>query len=1382
MLLILPGLRAPAAVERQVLHGQVTAAATHLQPVGRMAGANRLDLAIGLPLRDPQRLGKFLQQIQDPSSPNYRHYLTPAQFTERFGPTQADYQAVMAFADANGLTVRAMHPNRLLLDVNGSVADIERALHVTLRVYQHPTEKRTFHAPDAEPSLDLAAPVLSISGLDDFSQPRPLLHATALTNGSTALPQSGSGPGGTYMGNDFRAAYAPGVTLDGTGQRVGLLEFDTYTPRDIAYYENQAGLPSVTLSNVFIDDASTVPGSGAVEVSLDIEAAIAMASGLSEVIIYTAPNYPGFTYWLDMLNRMASDDLAGQLSCSWYATDLGSNAAADQIFQQMAAQGQSFFNASGDEDAYTGLIPFPEDSPWITQVGGTTLTTSGPGGTWVAETVWNQGGGIGSGGGISTQYPIPSWQENINMTANQGSSTMRNTPDVALTADNVYVRANGEDQDVGGTSCAAPLWAGFAALANQQAAASGLPPVGFVNPVVGTIGTEADYTSAFHDITTGNNTNFDSPTQFFAVPSYDLCTGWGTPAGQILINTLVNPDALVITPVLGFTFVGGPGGPFPVSSNSLSLTNVGTNSLAWTLVNTSSWLNASPSGGTLTSGAPAANVTVSLNATASTLTVGTYVATLWFTNLNDNVVQSRQYTLSVVSPPVITMQPVDEAVLEGASATFTVEATGGLPLYYQWQASGTNLVDGGNISGATNCTLTVVSVSSNDLGTYSVIVSNAGGLAISSNALLSIVPSAPVITLQPASQAVGTGSTAVITVGVVGSTPLSYQWEFDGTNISDATNSELTLAGVQVDQAGSYAVTIGNSLGSVTSSAAVLTVGLPPAILTQPGSLIVAKGQPASFSVSVSGTAPLSCQWQQNGTNLSDSRNISGSATATLLIRRTTTGSAGVYALIVTNFWGSATCSEAALAVVSPPTPFNQTVWVGDSATINVAVSGPGHFTYQWQLNGANLPNGFITNVVANDLEYPMGLAVDAFDDLFIADEEKALILEAYPNGIITNLAGVAAPCGVAVDTSGDVFFTATLADRINEVTPGGIVKTVAGKGYGYTGDGGPATNATLHVPCGVAVDASGNLFIADTQNNVIREVYTNGIITTVAGNYGIGNPGYAGDGGPATNAFLNTPYCLALDASGNLFIADTENNVIRKVDTNGIITTVAGSYGDGTGAYSGDGGPATNARMNGPDGVTVDMFGNLFIGDTRNNVVRKVDSTGCISTVAGNGIQGYSGNGGAATNASMYSPAGVAVDSSGNLYIADSHNNLVREVMLSASYPTLTLSDVTTSNAGTYALIITSPYGSFTNTEATITAVSSPVIAGIISNPDGSVTLNLLTPPGSNSFVLAAANLEPPVSWQPITTNVAGPSAAWQFTDTNALYYPSRFYRTLTP
>ena len=230
---------------------------------------------------------------------------------------------------------------------------------------------------------------------------------------------------------------------------------------------------------------------------------------------------------------------------------------------------------------------------------------------------------------------------------------------------------------------------------------------------------------------------------------------------------------------------------------------------------------------------------------------------------------------------------------------------------------------------------------------------------------------------------------------------------------------------------------------------------------------------------------------------------------------------------------------------------------------------------------------------------------------------------------------------------------------------PFGTIGTLAGNGLAsYSGDGGPATAAQIDSPYDVAVDSAGDLFIADTGNNLIREVNaTTHDITTYAGD---GTAGYSGDGGPATSAELYSPSGIALDSAGDLFIADTFNSVIREVNaTTHVITTVAG-IGDFFG-YSGDGGPATGASLYEPYGVTVDSSGNLFIADTFNNRIREVAAgTNDISTYAGNGSQGYSGDGGLATKAELYWPTGLALDTGGNLFIADYGNNVVREVTAS--------------------------------------------------------------------------------------------------------------------
>ena len=255
-----------------------------------------------------------------------------------------------------------------------------------------------------------------------------------------------------------------------------------------------------------------------------------------------------------------------------------------------------------------------------------------------------------------------------------------------------------------------------------------------------------------------------------------------------------------------------------------------------------------------------------------------------------------------------------------------------------------------------------------------------------------------------------------------------------------------------------------------------------------------------------------------------------------------------------------------------------------------------------------------------------------------------------------TTAARLRFPHGVAVDGSGNLFIADTRNHRIRKVGADGTITTVAGTGTdGFGGDSGPASAAQLNRPAGVAVDGSGNLFIADTNNHRIRKVDAEGTITTVAGTRG---QGFSGDSGPATAAQLNGPHGVAVDGSGNLFIADTNNHRIRKVNAGGMITTVAGT---GTAIFSGDGRPATAAQLNGPHGVAVDGSGNLFIADTSNHRIRKVDTRRTITTVAGTGTAGFSGDSGPASDAQLNGPHGVAVDGFGNLFIADTNNHRIR-------------------------------------------------------------------------------------------------------------------------
>jgi hypothetical protein len=646
-----------AAQERRLLSGHVPASVNKSAAIGRLPSTTSLNLAIGLPMRDQAALSRLLQEIYDPASPNYRHYLTPKQFDERFGPTESDYQAVVAFAKAHRLAVTGTHPDHMLLDVAGAVADVESAFQITLRTYQHPTEARTFYAPDAEPSVEANVPVLDISGLSNFRVPHPK-HRKPVPLPRAANPKpkaTGSYPGGQFIGNDFRAAYVPGVALTGAGQMVGLVEFDGYYATDITQYESLANLPNVPLQNVLLDGFNgrpiTGPNAANSEVALDIEMVISMAPGLSNVVVYEAgPN--GLAN--DILSAMAANTAIKQFGCSWDFGDLTSTqrGTMDNYFQKMAADGQSFFNASGDAGAFTGNWPPPDDDPYITLVGGTTLATCAPGGAWLSETAWNAPDyAEATSGGYTANYTIALyalWQQGINMSANQGSTTRRNIPDVAMVADDIFIVADkGQYETTGGSSASVQLWAAFNALVNQQAAASGQQPVGFINPAIYALGKSGSLSAVFNDITSGNNSANGAPPEFFAVPGYDLCTGWGSPVGGSLILALATPDRFVVTPGSGFVANGPVGGPFSVTAQSLSLTNAGTNSLNWSLSNTSLWLNAAPAGGTLAPGGAAATATVSLNPAANNLATGMYTANLWLTNKTSGLVQTRQFTLLV---------------------------------------------------------------------------------------------------------------------------------------------------------------------------------------------------------------------------------------------------------------------------------------------------------------------------------------------------------------------------------------------------------------------------------------------------------------------------------------------------------------------------------------------------------------------------------------------------------------------------------------------------------------------------------------------------------------------------------------------------------------
>jgi len=501
--------------------------------VAPLQGSQPLKLAISLPLRNADELNALLRDIYDPHSARFHHYLSVDEFTARFSPTQADYDAVVSWATSQGFAIRETSRNRHLIDIEGSVDVVNRALHVTMDSYRHPTENRTFFAPDREPTVDVSVPILKINGLDNFTLPKPRSKQgnPALTLGPIGRA-GGSGPGGQFLPSDMRAAYYGDGPLTGAGQTVGIFSFDGYKSTDVDLYYSHTGMTSsVPVNNVLVNGYSGLCGDGGAgcddgEQVLDIVNVIGMAPGISQVLFYEGNSGP------DILNRMATDNIAKVISCSWGSGDMGHE--TDPIFLEFQAQGQTFASATGDDGSYDASAWLPPSlNPMILQVGGTDLTTNGAGGPWQSESAWpDSGGGFYNPAG----YSIPDYQEltGVINASNAGSTTLRNDPDVAAEGnfDNPTVSNGHFLTGYGGTSFAAPRWAGYIALANEQSVANGTGVLGFVNPSVYNVGVGANYADNFHDITSGSNG------AFHAVAGYDLVTGWGSPVEDALIGTL----------------------------------------------------------------------------------------------------------------------------------------------------------------------------------------------------------------------------------------------------------------------------------------------------------------------------------------------------------------------------------------------------------------------------------------------------------------------------------------------------------------------------------------------------------------------------------------------------------------------------------------------------------------------------------------------------------------------------------------------------------------------------------------------------------------------------------------------------------------------------
>ena len=1100
----------PAQQPLQTLHHHVRHAVSNGQasPLGRLDRAQHLQFSIVLQPRNQEELSSLLSRIYDPLSPDYHKFLSVSQFADQFAPTAEDYQSVIDYARAQGFKVKGKSANRLLVSLEGTVAQVEAAFHVRMGAYQHPTEARTFFSPDREPSLALGVPVMHIAGLNNYSLPRPAaVRRDATTNAVSDV--TGSGPGGTYRGSDMRAAYYGGTALTGVGQTVGLLEFGGYNLSDVNLtFSNTHQSYSVPINNVLLDGLTGASGSEDAEQVLDIVQAIGMAPGLSQVRVYIG------AWDADILNAIATEDLAQEVSISWSWTP-DDPQTDDVFFQEMAAQGQSVFVASGDYGAYDSAVsPFfyPAEDDYVITVGGTHLNTSSAGGPWLSETAWKD-----SGGGISPdQLSIPSWQSGVTNSSNHGSPIYRNVPDIAMEADfdNYACNLGSCSGGWGGTSFAAPRWAAYVALANQQAAEAGETQLGFLNPVIYPLAEGANYASNFHDIISGNNDSANQPIWYNAVAGYDLITGWGSPKGQNLINTLAPLTGA------GFMLTAAPTSLFIAegASGSATVSIFGSNGF-------SGGVNLSvlglPAGVTPTWSANPASTQSTLTLSVSSGTVpGSYPLTV--TGTWGGLTRSTTITLTVPAPFfILSTIPNNYSLYLGTSASGYLDLTGAngfsgaVTLSVSGLPSGVTLSFGSNPPSSASTSMTVVATNSATPGTSTVTITGiSGSITTSTTVTVTVLPAPPPSFFTPISvnfgssnigsassvqtftytfsSAVALGSVAVLTDGATG---LDFANAGTGTcaaNTQYAAGQSCTVDVIFTPRlAGTRngAVVLTASTGNVIATGYLQGTGIGPQINFLPGTqstFLFVGGYTAQLAVDGSESVYIT-DFQHNR-----------------VLKETLISGAYVQSIVGSGFNGP-------LGVVVDG---SGDVFIADTYNNRVVEETPS-------------AGGYLQSQIGTGFNLPMRLAVDGSGNLYIAEYGNNRVLEESPssNGYTQSVvasAGLNGPSGVAVDGSGDVFIADVFNNRVLKETP-------SGSSYNES----TVSSSALNNPNGVAVDGFGNIYITDSGNNrVLKE-------TPAAGGY-VENTVANG---------LSLPSDVAVDGLGNVYVSDTTAESVLKLD-----------------------------------------------------------------------------------------------------------------------------------------------------------------------------------------------------------------------------------------
>jgi len=680
---------------------------------GPLAGATRLSITITLKPRDPAGLANYASGVATPGSSIYRQYLTVAQFRQRFAPTDSEVSAVAAELRDRGLSAGQVSKNGLAIPVSGSASAVAHALSISFQRVQLPNG-RVAYANTAAPQLpaSVAGAIQSVIGLDSLFRAVPLGIQSPTASGQRGRVKPRVVTGGTqpclaavsdgttygaYTADQLASAYRfsnlYGAGDLGSGQTVALFELEPYLASDISAYQSCYGT-STTVSNVLVDGGAG-SGAGSGEAALDIEDVMGLSPQVG-IRVYEGPNTSAGVY--DTYNKIVSDNVAKVISTSWGLCEANEGLTAAQsentLFQEAATQGESTFAAAGDSGStdcggHTLAVDDPASQPYVTGVGGTTVSAIGPPPT---QSVWNDGNsGGGGGGGISSFWTMPSYQSgaasSLNVINSNSSGSpcsagsgnyCREVPDVSVDADEYtgyVIYYNGSWTAFGGTSAAAPLWAAFTALTNASSGCGGTP-VGFVNAKLYTAAGGA-YASDFSDITTGNN-NLAGSGLYPAGTGYDMASGLGTPIGSGLPGGLcgVSPPVVTLTG--------------PANGSATNNTKPSFSGTAGTATGDSSTITVKIYSGSNTSGSLVQTLTTTqsagswLVAPSTALADGTYTAQAEQTNTNTNVTGYSSANTFIVD----TTPPTNALSLTSKSGGGSYYSGSGTTVYYQGSTAG----------------------------------------------------------------------------------------------------------------------------------------------------------------------------------------------------------------------------------------------------------------------------------------------------------------------------------------------------------------------------------------------------------------------------------------------------------------------------------------------------------------------------------------------------------------------------------------------------------------------------------------------------------------------------------------------------------------------